>query len=487
MADDLANNWGITLCLPDTYRRSLRSPALPRVLGNDGGRGSSATLPGLVSAETDQFTFERVSICGSQANSWAVDDATNHNASRCLFAAGSYVAGDASALQCFSTSEFSTGSELALITPPEEVQSPAGRANTVPLPYHIPGLLKPDELMAYEDECLQAVHIRLCWAKMRSEPYKALLLELMLAGNGAILSNRALVSIGKLAAHHQLCVIVDEIMTGGRTGSMFFLLSKPLSFQAEVTHITFGKWIQMGMVFLSKTWAEKRKKLYPVTKRGASTYLEMEEAVLQWRCVKKCLSEIPTKRENLLKRLKLKEKQVWGAGLIVFGPIRRDTPRGLKCRYLPLIHANTPIDSAVKSSKMRHFENFRTHVNHLIMDATRKWILDAPQPKVDPEYSTLAEQRMDGERLSDFAFIAKLIKECSELDEKPSEEWMKECMQKDINRTHGEAALGRLKLAGCMETKQRGKKRKRNWKLREGFIAPWKSEDFDEIIAGIEE
>jgi hypothetical protein len=128
---------------------------------------------------------------------------------------------------------------------------------------------------------------------------------------------------------------------------------------------------------------------------------------------------------------------------------------------------------------------FKVQVNKLIMGATRKWIMDAPQPEVDM-HSTPAEQRMDEERLSDFAFIAKLIKDSSELDEKPSDDWRKECMREDINRTQGEAALGRLKVAGCIETTQKGRKRKRNWKLQEGFIAPWKSEDFDEIVAGME-
>jgi len=483
MADDLANVWGIDLCLPDRFSRSLRSPSLPRALAASEGNHST-NFTGLIAAETNQFTFERVSICGSQANSWAIDDATNHNASLCLFAAGSYVAGDGSALQSYSTSEFALGADLAFITPPKEVKNPAARANTVPLPYHIPGVLKPNELMAYEDACLQAVHIRLCWAKMRRKPFKALLLELMLAGNGAVLSNRALVSIGKLAAHHQLGVIVDEIMTGGRTGTMFFLLSKPLSFQAAVTHITFGKWSRMGMVFLSKTWAEKRKTLYPFTKRGASTYLSAEKAVIQWKCVKKCLRETPDKRAKILTKLKLKVEHVWGEGLIVFGPCRRETTRGLKCRYLPLIHANTPIDSSIRSTLVMSPEAFKVHVNNVIMDATKKWISDAPQPVVDV-HSTPAEQRLDEERLSDFAFIAKLIKESSEFDEKPSDDWRKEYMREDINRTLGEAALGRLKVAGWIETTQKGRKRKRNWQLQEGFIAPWKCEDFDEIIAAM--
>ena len=477
MLDDLANNWGVELCIPDRYSRSShQAPSLS---------SSTSELSQLVAQVTDKFIFDRVTICGSQANSWAIDDATNQNASLCLFAAGSYVAGDGSALQTFSTSEFDVGKLVALTMPPEEVHIPACRVNTVPLPYHIPGVVEPEELMAYEDECLQAVHIRLCWAKMRSMPYKALFMELVLAGNGATLSNRALVAIGKLAVHHEICVVVDEIMTGGRTGSMLYLLSKPLTFQAAVTHITMGKWCKLGMVLLSKKWAAKREVMYPVTKRGASTFIPAVEAAVHWRCLNQRLSEIPERRARVLAKLQLKEEQVWGVGLLLFGPCQLETAYGLKCRYLPLVHANTPIDT-VKSTLVKpgYAQTFRFHVNQLVMDATRKWILDVPQPKVDA-HSTAAEQKMDAERLSDYSFIAKLVKGCSELEEKPSDEWRAKCMPKDINRTQGEAALRRLSEAGCMEQTQTGNKRKRQWKLQEGCIAPWKCDDYDEIIAGM--
>jgi len=473
--DDLANNWGTKFCLPDNGHPSLRRPSLPRALG-EAGSSSSTMLSGLVSAETDQFTFERVSVCGSQANIWAIDDATTQNASLCLYAAGSYICGDGSALERFSTSKFNVGAELSIIMHPNSVRDARIRTHTIPLPYHIPGVLNPKELMDYEDKCLQAVHIRLCWAKMRRTPYKALFLELMLAGTGAVLSNRALVSLGRLARHHNLCVIVDEIMTGGRTGSMFYLLSKPQSFQAVVTHITLGKWSQMGLVFLSKSWAKKRMTMYPFKLRGASTYLVEDEALVQWRCVKKCLPEIPKKRKNVLDKLRLKEEDVWGEGLLLFGPRRMDTLRGLKCRYLPLIHKDTPIDS-IKSTLPMEPKAWRSHVNNEVMTANKLWISDVPQPEVDPTDSTPMERKLDAERLRDFVIVAKLIKESKELDEKQAEDWKECCMPKGLNRNDSEGALGRMQVAGYMKQTQVGRKRQRNWKLQDGVIAPWKSED----------
>jgi hypothetical protein len=484
--DDLANNWGVNLCYPENSRPSILSPwrSLPRSQ-SAGDRPSFAQIPGLVAAETDDFVFERVAVSGSQANNWAINDATQQNANRCLFGAGSYVAGDGSALQSFSTSDFSPCCELALIMAPNEVKIPIGRSNTVPLPYHIPGVLEPNELIEYEDECLQALHIRLCWGKMRREPYKAILLELILAGNGASLSNRALICLAKLAIYHQLRVIVDEIMTGGRTGEMFCLLSKPPSFRAVVTHVTFGKFTKLGMIFISKSWLEERTKMYPFTQRGASTSLGADQAVVHWRCVKKNLSDIPKKREKVLKKLKLKEEQVWGAGLLMFGPCRWDTPSSLKCRYLPLIHEHTPFDSSAASRRMMMPRNdFRVHVNGLIIQSVNEWIDEVPQPE-DDLHSSPAEQKIDAERLLDFSFISQVIAQCDESEEKGAEDWIKEFMPADVNRHNGEAALARLERAGGFQKTQVGKKRKRCWKLTEGFVAPWKVQDFDDVVDGM--
>lgn len=433
----------------------------------------SSTLPSLIAAETKGFVLERVSSSGSEANGWAINDATGLNTSLCLLGAGSYVAGDGSALQSLSTSEFSPASELALIKPPHEVRFGTGRANTVPLPYHIPEVLSARKLCMYEDLCLEAVHIKLCHAKMRGKPYKAILLELMLAGNGALLSDRALVSIGKLATHHGLCVIVDEVMTGARTGAMFYLLSKPPTFVAAVTHVTFGKWCHLGMIFVSKTWAEERTTFYPFAARGASTNLDTEEAVLQWQCVKKSLAETNEKRVKVLKKLKLNAEQAWGAGLIVFGPCHSSTNHGLKCRFLPMIHAGTPID--IRCTKVLPGTEFRVQINTLIVNTVKQWISDVPQPEVDSQ-SPRSVQKLDVERLRDYSFVSKMIKGSNELDEKPAAIWREEFMPKEVNRTEGESTMSRLAVAGCVTRTQVSGKRKREWKLKEGVVAPWKGD-----------
>jgi len=474
MSDDLANNWGTNLCLSGLESRKKGSRKLPFARHQEVST-TSQSLPIMVHSSTDgKFIFERLSVCGSDANHWAVSDATNLNTSLCLFACGSYVAGDGSAFQCLSTSDFGVGDCLAFITHPDKVENSVARAQTIALPYHVPGTMESRELTAYEDLCLQALHIRLCWAKMRAKPYKALFLELMLAGNGAILSNHALIAIAKLAVHHQLSVIVDEIMTAGRTGRMFYLLSKPQPFISVVTHITLGKWTQNGIVVIGKSWAKKRKDVYALPKRGASTHLCEDEARDTFGCVKQHLHHTTQRREKILQSLKLSEKHVWGAGCLIYGPVSRSVTRGLKCRYLGQIHFHLPIDK-VPSTVVHHPPHlYKFEVNKVIVKTVTMWALDVPQPEVIDNPSP-EEKKMDVERLSDYDFISKLIKQSTELDEKTSEEWRNELMPKEINRTQAESAMSRLEKAGYMERTQKGKKRTRNWKLTNGFIAPWKN------------
>ena len=85
---------------------------------------------------------------------------------------------------------------------------------------------------------------------------KCIILELMLAGNGSILSNRLLEQLAYLPIKHDFNFIVDEIMTGGRRGIMLYLLKKLIIFVERATHVTLCKWIQAGMVLISKSQHE---------------------------------------------------------------------------------------------------------------------------------------------------------------------------------------------------------------------------------------
>ena len=79
-------------------------------------------------------------------------------------------------------------------------------------------------------------------AKVNGTPFKALLMETILGGCGAELSHAFLGQLAQVLKKHNICVIVDGILTGGRIGPRFattFML--PKAFQCQVQFITLGK------------------------------------------------------------------------------------------------------------------------------------------------------------------------------------------------------------------------------------------------------
>ena len=66
-------------------------------------------------------------------------------------------------------------------------------------------------------------------------------MEITLASNGSAVSDRALTILWHLAHLHDFSIVVDEIMTGGRTKAMLSTMDKPKIFQKSVQFITMGK------------------------------------------------------------------------------------------------------------------------------------------------------------------------------------------------------------------------------------------------------
>ena len=143
---------------------------------------------------------------------------------------GSYISRSNAGLQNWSTSNFESMFGPSLVLSPDSIRFDFTRTHTVGLPYFLHGTLTNAKLEAYEDRCLQELHVRCLAARISNAPLKVLLMELLLAGNGGMLSDGALTRIGILARHHNFCIILDEIMTGGRTGTMLLLSQKPLEF-----------------------------------------------------------------------------------------------------------------------------------------------------------------------------------------------------------------------------------------------------------------
>ena len=339
MADDMANSWG-RLLHPD--------------IGNRRDKGYTAGDIGQLKRSVQEvcypFTLQKVLACGSDANLFAIAEATDGDPSRCLVGCGSYVSGDHGCLQTWSTSEFDVRDNLALVQ--TENVHPTARCRTIPLPYHIPCKHcqngKPF-LQDLEVKCLDEIHVRCLTATLQNMPYKAMFLEPILAGNGASLSQAFLKKLGKLARHHKFHLVVDEIMTGGRTGKMLHTHLLPHEFQKVVSHITMGKWIGVGIVLQNcklRTYDKVQQ-----GSRGVTTALDFFESTHNWQCVVSQLHLTEVRRVAVLKKLKVKEEDAWGAGVLIFVPIcRLDSKAGLKSRLLPFITVDTPIDT-VKFSK----------------------------------------------------------------------------------------------------------------------------------------
>ena len=282
----------------------------------------------------DPFSLEKIFLCGSDANAWAIVDACNGSTNRCLFACGTYVSGDSGPFQNWSTSHFYLSGKIAGIA--LSGFSKEAEMQTVPFPYYIPcdNCTESEELTDIEKKCLKEINIRCLLARMEGIPYRALFLELLLAGNGAKLSKCFLIELGKLACHHEINLVVDEIMTGGRTGQMLLVKEQPDEFLHSVSHVTLGKWVGAGLVLLNKKYRVGRyADAIPRVRRGISTTLDVKAPLFAWKKDVEILDNAEFWWKQVLKALKCDEDQCWGAEALIFAPaFWYDMPAGLKVR-----------------------------------------------------------------------------------------------------------------------------------------------------------
>lgn len=235
--DEMQNRWGVYLIISDDRRR---------------GRETKAGFNNDIAAAVPGFQLETLAASGTGANAIAMNLASGFNHEGVLTGLGSYVGGDV-CLQGFSTSAYSANGGFAMPCAFEDATVKAQKQTAV-LPYLL-------ECEAYdehsrtmiEDKCLACLNCQLLFAQMIGKPYKVLLLEYILGGCGAELSDRFLSLLGPLLEKFGVCVIVDEILTGGRVGpTMCLTTHKPPAFVKVVKYITLGKWPNCGMV-LSKS------------------------------------------------------------------------------------------------------------------------------------------------------------------------------------------------------------------------------------------
>ena len=123
-------------------------------------------------------------------NLFAVTALTSGNTECCLIACGSYISSDRGVLQSWSMSSFEIENGPCTITASDDKDvSQFTKCHTVALPYAIPGCYKDDKKAIHdEDVCLKHLHTRCLFQKIIHRPSNTFLMELILAGNGASLT-----------------------------------------------------------------------------------------------------------------------------------------------------------------------------------------------------------------------------------------------------------------------------------------------------------
>ena len=191
------------------------------------------------------FRLVHISTSGSDANGWAICKLTDVNRKKCLFACGSYVAGEDNGLfSPFSTSKITEAKFCFIDTDPHSLAC----EQTVPFPYHIPCEGCDSSLLDLEMKCLNEIHTRCLLSKSQNSSITCVFFEIILQATGAKISERFLKKLAKLSVHHKFHFIVDEILTGARTGTMTMTETLSDEVKERVKYITLGKWPGIGMI-----------------------------------------------------------------------------------------------------------------------------------------------------------------------------------------------------------------------------------------------
>jgi hypothetical protein len=458
MTDNLANSWGTNLVFlnPRDQRKNVNTAV--------------TLLRAAIRRSTDdKFTLSKITSCGSDANLFAVAEASFGNTDAVLVACGMYVAGDRGPIQQWSTSGFDLLSGPASIVPPHLTKTKFVHQHVVALPYYIPFEQKDinetvaKELIEYEDRCLHELHIRLLLNKLNGRAVQVLFLELLLSGNGAELSDRVLERLGQLSKHHGFTIVVDEIFTGGRCGSMLLTQQKPQSFQTQVSHITMGKWTQAGLVLSSEAFKLQLDKLMEnFPSRGPSTEVSATPIYLSWELVDEHLVKTAERRAKVIAHLHgITEDECWGKGVIVYAPVKRsDIAAGLKNRFLPMLES-TPLDR-FRWERYPSWE--KKPVNDMVMNGVQIWCdhmrsaWENDVRKIFCEYVAMA-------------FIGKHpFTNTKDMKDQLCLEWLKEPLElaqlKDILKDAEESNI--------VSKKVRTSKRIKGWEIAPIAVTPWR-------------
>ena len=322
ICDEMENDWGVKFLL------SNPKPA----------RKAQAEFDQIIRKTVTGYMLHTIAASGTHSNIVALQLACDYRVDLCLLALGTYVGGD-EFLQELSTSMYDPSSCISVPKYPENASKRCFQ-QTVPFPYYVPGGIDDDKLLDLEQRCLRALHKKVIMMRLLGTPYRALLVEYILGGNGATLTHRFLKQLGVLCKEHSIAVVADEVLTGGRVGSkMAMTPDMPKEFQEVVMYITMGKFVQCALV-LKKV--PKKPTHHAQKLRGTSTNQECGGAYAIWQAVweAKRRGDLETRRDEVLTAMSLIDKPdlYWGLGLLIFCIFRRSqTTSALKNRLLPMM------------------------------------------------------------------------------------------------------------------------------------------------------
>lgn len=364
------------------------------------------------------FPYEvaKLAQSGSDAVTYAVSEACGGDFSRCLFAAGTYVVGDNGPLRKFSTSgmNVANGERPAIyrgVLPGDDLVAEECLSQVVPLPYCIPAQISDIELLSLESRSLQHLQARFALNALASKPTRALLLELILASNGAELSIRFMKRLSEVCKSWDVTIVIDEVLTSVRCdGNMLLALSWGLS--GCFSHAVIGKWPGIGAVFRIVSWnqdhvAESRGETTCAATWGAFQHVQIfndnKEKLpgLVANRRKSLCDSLATKASAKLNRERSGQVHTWGRGALVFSNVHAlvgawSSNQDFKLmagRYLPRIISDSPavLSEAVRVEVKTNFAQEQTEYVRIMFD---EWLAQGERTSGYAQLDLIAKMRV---------------------------------------------------------------------------------------------
>ena len=367
------NEWGVKL-IDLTSSRSTRATESKTLSDND---ANYKILDNEIKRLTkEMYSLYSVESGGSIVNSTAITEVLGEldirDARACVFAVGSYIAGNNGLYYRLSLNKLQLVHKGLILPNVAACAKPMQIEAHVTLPYWIPSredrhrFLTSEDCLSiqeegigclyqYEDMCLSSLHTILMARRIQKNPIRVILFEPILAGCGGELSYRCYKLLAKLAEIHGIRFIVDEVLSFGRMGYKHGLYSIeyfPPEMHKHIAVITVGKWLGVGVMFKRHEKRKKRREeddedTFP---RSLSTRINLAPVLPKWYAVFSKISLIPTWRSHVLEYLGVTNDNHWGEGLLIFLsgklPTKKLTP-GLHSRLLPKINSTLDEDKKI--------------------------------------------------------------------------------------------------------------------------------------------